>query len=160
MELSSELNFNDFINTKKDVVISELSSIDSELSGDLNQYIESDINLDAAAFMTASNDLSSKYTGTDYEEFVSAVVSVGTSSYFYWTSNITNWHKPGTPKISPAAKAAIKADISGAVVGGAWGATTGSFAGGVGAIPGALVGAGISSSFGSAAAGIWEYFGW
>jgi hypothetical protein len=138
----------------------KLFSIDEELAIDLDNYSENTVGMEVTDFQMASNALSNKYSQTEYADFVRSVTSIGMSSFGYWDKNLILWSQSFGLKISPSAKAVVKADISGAIIGGTWGGVTGGFVGGIGAVPGAMLGAGIASSFGSAAAGIWEFFGW
>lgn len=159
LALNSSVDFNQFLESKKDDAIAVIASeIDEELAEDLDNYSNSSVTLNQTDFEIASTDLIDKYRNTDHEDVVSAIVSIGTSSYSYWTQNGKNWANPNDP--SPAVHPVVKADINGAIVGAGWGATAGAFAGGVGAIPGALLGGCISSSFGSAVSGICLYMGW
>lgn len=159
-KISKDFNIHDFLATKKNEAIIDIEKKDKDLAYDLNNYVENTVNLEREQFINESDKLKLKYQNSPHYELILATTSIGVSSFIYWEENVFDWKKSSSEKISPQAKAIIKADINGAIIGGTWGAVAGSFAGGVGALPGALVGSGISSSFGSAATGIWSYFGW
>ncbi|MDO5608043.1 MAG: hypothetical protein Q4G08_06265 [Capnocytophaga sp.] len=144
---NKELN----LNTQLEEALEFVAKQNPSLSSDL-RIISNVTSYDYTTYLTKVDEIKSKYKNSGNEVFVFMVIDVSKSSHNFWVNKSKGLYSKGGNYDS-----VWQADVSGAIIGGTWGGVAGSFGGGIGALPGALLGGGISSAYGSAAAGIWNY---